>query len=97
MNATITSEGNIFDGVIENVSEGGMEYLITSSIMSSGNFTPKKMIKLNFRIPSGESLDLDCEVEWFLKTPQDENKSLILGMKIIDPPEIYRKLVNREC
>ena len=55
------------------------------------------MIKLNFRIPSGETLDLDCKVEWFLKTPQDEDKSLMLGMKIIDPPEIYRKLVNRDC
>ena len=91
------SEGNSFDGVIENVSEDGIEYLITSSIMSSGNFTPKKMIKLNFRIPSGETLDLNCEVEWFLKTPKDKDKSLILGMRIIDPPEIYRKLVNRKC
>ena len=97
LNATISSEGYTFDGFIENVSEGGVEYLITSSITSSGNFTPKKLIKLHFQIPSGEKLDLDCQVEWFLKTPHDKDKSLILGMKVINPPALYRKLVNRDC
>ncbi len=97
LNATIMSEGSIFDGVIENVSEGGIEYLITSSIISSGNFTPQKTIKLNFQIPSGEKLDLECELEWFLRTPEDKDKSMIMGMRIIDPPEIYKDLVNENC
>ncbi len=97
LDATIISEGSIFEGVIENVSEDGVEYLITSSITSSGKFTPKKMIKLKFQIPSGEKLDLDCELEWFLRTPEDKDKSLIIGMKIVDPPEIYRNLVNKNC
>ena len=97
LNATIMSEDGVFDGVIENVSECGVEYLITSSIISAGDFTPQKIIKLNFQIPSGEKLNLECEVEWFLKTPENKDKSLILGMKIIDPPEIYKDLVDKNC
>lgn len=98
LNAIIVSEGKDYSGQIENVSEDGVEYLITSKIQYSGNFTPDKTVKLNFQIPSGETLELDCEVKWFLKSPQsDIKKTLIVGMKIKNPPRLYRELISREC
>jgi hypothetical protein len=80
-------------GFIENVSEGGMEYLLTSEIISSENFTPDKRIKLIFRLPSGEELKLDCEVRWFLRVSPDQNRQS-LGMKIIDPPLEYKEFIK---
>ncbi len=93
INANVFSGGKTYDGSIENVSEEGVEYLMTSLIEAPKNFTPEKIIVLNFQIPSGETLNLYCEVKWFLRTPPF-NKKLTLGMKIIDPPPTYKEFVK---
>jgi hypothetical protein len=93
LEANIVSGGITCQGFIENVSENGMEYLMTSEIISSKNFTPDKRIELNFRIPSGEELKLDCEVRWFLRVTPEQNR-LVLGMRIIDPPLEYKKFIR---
>jgi hypothetical protein len=93
LEADIISGGIKCQGFIENVSEGGVEYLMTSEIISSENFTPDKRIELNFRTPSGEELKLDCEVRWFLKVSPDHNRQS-LGIKIIDPPLEYKEFIK---
>ena len=93
IDAKIISEGKTFEGSIENVSEDGMEYLMTSFIQASKDFTPDKRIDLVFKAPSGEMISLDCEVVWFLKAePREDN--LVLGMRIINPPVQYRNMVK---
>ncbi len=93
LNAKIISGGKTYDGYIKNVSEGGVVYLMTFSIQVSEDFTPETIIELYFQIPSGETLHLYCEVKWFLKASLDD-KTLNLGMKIIDPPPKYIEFIK---
>jgi hypothetical protein len=89
LSAKIISEDNVFDGIIENMSEDGLEYFMTSFVKVSGNFIPARSIKLNFQIPSGEMLDLNCELIWFLETSPEEK---LLGMKVLNPPLKYKEM-----
>lgn len=91
--AKIISGGKTYPGFIHNVSEGGIGYLIESMIDAEKNFSPKKMIVLNLQIPSGENLDLNCEIVMYSKSSPDD-KRLTIGMKIIDPPEKYKEFVK---
>jgi hypothetical protein len=95
LKAKIISAGKTFDGFIENVSEEGLEYLISSLIQVPEDFTPEKMIKLIFQNHSGETINLTCEAKWFLRSSPD-SKTLTVGMKIINPPQEYRELIRNE-
>jgi len=90
LKAKIISGGETYSGFIQNVSESGIGYFIESVIKVEKDFAPKKTIGLSFQIPSGETLKLDCEIIWCSrKTPDD--KRLTIGIKIIDPPQKYKK------
>ncbi|MBL7049530.1 MAG: PilZ domain-containing protein [Nitrospira sp.] len=93
LSAKISSQNITYDGLIENVTEDGLEYLMTSFIEVSTDFTPEKILDMKFTMPDGEELNLNCEVQWYMKTSPEEKK-LMLGMKIIEPPETYRALVR---
>ncbi|RJQ16117.1 MAG: PilZ domain-containing protein [Nitrospiraceae bacterium] len=93
LNAKVVSGGRIFDGTIESVSEDGLEYFITSFIKASGDLIPSKLVNINFQAPTGETLNLNCELMWFLET-SPEDKTLLVGMKIIDPPLTYKEILK---
>lgn len=93
LDAYFSSGGKTYTGLIENVSREGVEYLMVSSIQATKDFKPEKMIELYFQIPSGQTLNLNCEVKWLLKASQND-KLLTLGMKIIDPPQEYKEFIN---
>jgi len=93
LDAKIISAGKTYDGVIENVSEGGMEYLMTSLVETSKHFVPEKIIEINFQISSGETLHLKCQVKWYLEVDPHDRK-LMLGMKILDPHHKYKELLR---
>ena len=94
LDAKITSGGRIFDGSIENMSEDGMEYYMTSYVSATKDYFTKKSVDISFRSPSGEKINLHCELKWLLET-FPEQKSLLLGMRIIDPPLSLRELLKR--
>lgn len=94
LDAKITSGGRIFDGNIENMSEDGLEYYMTSYVSATKDFFTGKSVDISFRGPSGEKIDIHCELKWLLETFPEE-KSLLLGMRIIDPPLSYRELLKR--
>jgi hypothetical protein len=93
LNANIISGGKSCGGFIDNVSEDGIEYLITSAIKSSIDFVPEKMITLSFQTPAGKKLNLDCEVKWYIRTAPDD-ETLTLGMKILNPPATYYEFIQ---
>ena len=82
-----------YAGFIENVSVEGIKYSITSFFQTTKDFTPEMIIKLNFQNPSGETLNLNCELIWFSKISPNDTE-LTLGMKIIDPPQNYKEFVR---
>jgi hypothetical protein len=93
LTAEIISQGQTWTGQIENVSEGGLEYLLTSSFKISMDFALKKIIDLHLHLKEGETLKLRCEVRWFLR-PSVPNNILTLGLKILDPPPSYREFID---
>jgi len=97
LDAEIVSKDCVFNGYIENVSEDGIETLITAQVQSPEDFTPNKIINIKFQVPSGNKFNLKCMVMWYLETAPNDRK-LLLGMKIISPPSKYKNMVkNLNC
>lgn len=93
LKAKIILGGETYPGFIQNVSESGIGYFIESVIKVEKDFTPKKMMELNFEVSSGETLKLDCEIIWCSrKSPDDKN--LKIGVKIIKPSKKYKKFAK---
>ena len=93
LKAKIVSADKTYDGFIENVSEDGFGYLITSLIQAPEDFAPEKMMKLAFLDHSGKTINLNCEAVWHLKTSLDY-KNVFIGMKIITPSQEYDDLIR---
>jgi hypothetical protein len=93
LTAEIISDGKSFEGSIENISEGGIGYLINSSIKDSTDFKPSKLIDINFRTHSGNKILLKCEIVWFSRHPANTGE-LALGLKILSPPSEYKEWIT---
>ena len=93
LSAEIVSDGKSFAGAIDNVSEGGIGYIINSSIEDSTDFIPTKNIDLNFLTSSGNNIILKCEIVWFSRLPS-ATSALSLGLKIVDPPSEYTEWIS---
>lgn len=93
-NASIVhSGGKYYAGSTQNVSEEGLEYLLTSLPDVSSDFIPEKEIDMVMYDPSGKQYKLYCEVKWYLRG-NDSDSPLTLGMKIMDPPPRYKELIS---
>ncbi len=93
LEAEIISGGKTFKGSIENVSEGGVGYLIKSSIKDSSDFVPRKKIEVKFPTSTDENIKLECEIVWFSRSPAGDNE-LTLGLKIINPESEYKEWIS---
>ena len=94
-----TSGGRNYTGVIENVSEYGA-YIKTSLTKTAIDFLPATILELEFRIPSGETINLRCEIMWLyskkIQHPRLENGFAFennIGMEIKTSPPEYKKFV----
>ncbi len=94
-----TSGGRNYTGVIENVSEYGA-YMKTSLTKTAIDFLPTTTIELKLHNPSGETINLRCEIIWLysrkIKHPRLENEIALennIGMEIITSPPEYEKFV----
>jgi len=117
LDAEIILGGKSYSGVVENLSEFGAKwykfvrateepseygiYTGTTPSKTIIDFTPGTPLKLKFKLPSGEKLNLRCEIRWSYQTPHDEftnspsidppPKYTAAGMEIIDPPPKYKE------
>ncbi|KPJ98069.1 MAG: hypothetical protein AMK71_12025 [Nitrospira bacterium SG8_35_4] len=93
--AGITLGDKTYEGYIGNVSESGIGYLITSSVMLKDDVPPYEIIDLSFKTPEGRRIELQCEVRWS-KKGLFSGKTTSLGMRIIDPPPEYDQWLKEE-
>ncbi len=93
LNGNIYSGGKTFSGLIEYVSNKGMDYMICSSINVSKKFTPPQEIQLSFLTPQGDALNLTCNVICFLRAEHESN-TLTFLMKVLNPPRQYMKFID---
>lgn len=92
VDATFISAGKSYNGWIENISEDGCEFFMTSLVRAPSDFTPEKRIQLSFPVSSGQMINLSCETIWFLRASQQD--SLLIGARITNPPEEYDDLIR---
>ncbi len=90
----VSSDAINYTGFIKNASEEGLAYE-TYSFAST-----KKKIDLMLKMPSGETLNLNCEIKWssLLDSPWPlplNYSTFNMGMKIIDPPLKYMEYVKK--
>ena len=93
VSAWVTIGNRNYEGIVGNVSEEGLAYTITTLIQTDKGFVPNGEILIAINVPSGGLLNLRCEIRWFLK-PSEQGKSLIMGMKIIEPSSKYRDWIK---
>jgi hypothetical protein len=89
----ITLAGKIFDGSVENISKDGIEYLMTAFVENPKKYIPNEIVKIDFQISSGEVLNLECQLKWYLKVDPLDRK-LLLGMKIMNPDPKYEEFLS---
>jgi len=93
--ARITLGDKTYDGYIGNVSESGIGYLITSSVMLNEDVPPYEVLELSFETPEGKLIEMQCEVRWSKKGFYS-GKTTSLGMKIINPPPEYEQWLKEQ-
>ncbi|MBI5073715.1 MAG: PAS domain S-box protein [Nitrospirae bacterium] len=91
--AKIFLGGKSYDGTLINVSEDGIGSSVTSVVEAQEEFIPVNNIQLHFQDPSGKAIDLVCELAWFSRG-EDNARKITIGMKIINPPLIYRVFIK---
>lgn len=94
LHAKVVIANETYKAVIGNVSEEGVSSTITTYINTDTKFIPHNKVGLNFDLPSGAPVTLDCEVRWFLK-PSVKKESIILGLYIINPPSNYTDWISK--
>ncbi len=67
---------------------------LTTFIDTDDTFVPQKNVRLNFDLPTGETVDMISEVRWFIR-PSSGGKTLMLGLYIIDPPSAYKAWIKK--
>ena len=78
---------------IENISEHGILMIVPHS-NDTKKFNSGLDVDLNFQLNSGVAISLACKVRWsWVKTPP-EGLTDSIGLEIVNPPELYRKLVS---
>ena len=77
---------------VENVSEEGV-LIQTAPVNTKVDFISGIPVELQIQLPSGETLNLNCEIRWAYKNPPDGLTSSV-GMQIIDPPSKYKEFVK---
>ena len=92
LEAELFSYSSTLTAFIENISEFGM-YAKVASGNNIDSDNPQLYINLRLQLPSGKSLNLNCNKIWSYKNTEN---SLIerMGFQIIDPPDEYRNFYH---
>lgn len=81
--AKFTYEGNTYNGIIDNLSESGLNFLSAPTDIEV-DFKPGTLLNLEFQPSPGEKLVLNCRIKWAKKIPP-RNLKYDIGMEVIDP------------
>lgn len=90
--SVVLSKGNNYTGTIENVSEEGIGYIMSTVREALEDLLPGEIIKLIILTSSGDTLNLNCEIRW--TNVHHANDKISMGAKIIDPPAKYKEFLD---
>ena len=90
--SVVLSNGRSYAGSIDNFSEEGLAYKMSTFHEAIKELLPEKIVNVIILIPSGETVSLNCEIRW--NDVSCDDKKLCMGMKILDLPEKYKKFLE---
>jgi hypothetical protein len=94
LKADVSFNSKHAQGMIENFSETGI-FKVVFSEKGVINFYPGEIIGVNFTIPSGQELQLECELKWVrIQTGSPLFLKYNMGVKIINPPPEYIEFIK---
>ena len=93
LKASITVDDQTFEGYVENISESGIGFLMSSPGRFKDDFLTNKDIELTLQMQPDKTIDLNCVAKW-AKTGLSTSKIVGIGMNIIDPSPEYLDLVK---
>ena len=96
LEADVLAGGHAYTGTIENISTDGIYIQFrTEPTKSAKDFLPVARITINFELPSGDKLELDCESRWInIYTEPPDSVVNHLGIQILDPPQKLKDFIN---
>lgn len=92
INVNLHVEGISHAGIVENISEKGI-YVVTNPSKTSCTFTPETKLELRFKLPTGESLNVPCQVKWSYKTPP-HGITYSIGLEILKASSQYIEFLS---
>ncbi len=93
LKATITVDDQTYEGYVENISEIGIGYLMSSPGRFKDDYLSNKSIELTMQMEPGQTIVLNCVAAW-AKKGLVSGKTVGVGMNIIDPPPEYKDWVK---
>lgn len=93
LEAEIVLNGINYSGIIMNFSESGL-YMVTATIYDVIDVPAHSKLGLKCKMPSGEAMDLHCEVKWFQTKQSPFGVTFSMGMEIMDPPFQYKEFIR---
>lgn len=97
LDADIIVKGHNYTGHILNVSEHGI-FLFIDYANTVKDFIPGTRFEMKSPLPSGDKLDLQCELKW-LYIYKDPTYGLVtnIGTKILNPSLKYKEFIKTLC
>jgi hypothetical protein len=94
VNADITCANTHYNGVIVNFSETGV-FKIVFSEKSVIDFFPGGIVMVNFIVPSGNELNLECMIKWVcIEKGSPIFLKYHMGLKIIKNQPMYEEFMK---
>ncbi len=94
LHAEIVLKDNNYKGIIENLSEKGL-FKIVIIEKDLTDFVPGATPEVKFQIPSGDTLNLNCNIVWVrIDKEPDGGLRYNMGLEIISPPPEYIEFVG---
>ena len=93
LDAEVVMDGASFSGIIMNFSEKGV-HMVTATLFDVEGIASESLLDLKCKLPSGDTIDMNCEIKWFNQKPSPFGVSFSIGMEIKDPPLEYRQFVK---
>ena len=88
LKARITVDEQTYNGYIENISESGIGYLMSSPGRFKDDYLSNKSIDIDMQMQPGKTIVLSCVATW-AKRGLVSDKTIGVGMNIINPPLEY--------
>jgi hypothetical protein len=94
LKADVSFDSKHAQGMIENFSETGI-FKVVFCEKGVINFYPGETIGVNFQMPLGQAVDLECEIKWVrIQKGSPLFMKYSMGVKIINPPPVYIEFIK---